>query len=476
MKTINPSIQEETQRIFDLQSIHKTTLRQTTAKERKIKLQKIITYIDDPKNMDQLCEAFEKDLKKPRAEVLLSETLILRQHIRFICKNINRWMYPQRRSGGLANVGTSSYLLAEPKGVCLLLSPWNYPFQLTLMPLAYAIAAGNAVIVKPSEMAPEVSRFMTRMMRSLFPEKEIAFLEGGVEMAQALLKLPFNHIYFTGSPQVGKIVMAAAAQHLSSVTLELGGKSPAIIDRGVDLKKVAQKTAWGKFLNNGQSCISPDYLLIHRDDRSTFVAAFTQQIKLFFQSQSDDIQQDPSYGRIVNPKNTKRIQQLIQDAVDKGAKIAYGGQVEVADRYIEPTILVDVTMDMQIMQEEIFGPVLPIVTYDKLEDCLAIIQQNPYPLSAYLQSNSLKNQRWFMDQVQAGGMVINDYMLGFGNPNLPFGGMNTSGVGRSFGHQGFLEFSNEKGVIKRQFSNLNFVFPPYGKKVIQALKVLGRWA
>lgn len=476
MNANNQNIPQEAQRIFDLQSDHKITLRQTSAKERKAKLQKIIAYIDNPENMDRLCAAFEKDLKKPKAEVLLSETLILRQHIRFICKNLSRWMYPQRRSGGLANIGTSSYLLAEPKGVCLLLSPWNYPFQLTLMPLAYAIAAGNAVIIKPSEMAPAVSRFMTEMIGSIFPEQEIAFLEGGVETAQALLQLPFNHIYFTGSPQVGKIVMAAAAQHLSSVTLELGGKSPAIIDRGVNLKKVAQKTAWGKFLNNGQSCISPDYLLIHSADRATFVEAFANQIKVFFQSESNDIQQDASYGRIVNSKNTKRIQQLIQDAVDKGAKIAYGGQVQVEDRYVEPTILVDVTMEMQIMQEEIFGPVLPIMTYDKLEDCLAIIQQNPYPLSAYLQSNSTKNQRWFMDKVQAGGMVINDYMLGFGNPNLPFGGMNTSGVGRSFGYQGFLEFSNEKGLIKRQFSNLNFVFPPYGKKVVQALKVLGRWA
>ncbi len=386
MNTTTQNIQQEAQRIFDLQSAHKTVLRQTTAKDRKAKLQKIITYIDDPENMDRLYAAFEKDLKKPRAEVLLSETLILRQHIRFICKNLSRWMYPQRRSGGLGNIGTSSYLLAEPKGVCLLLSPWNYPFQLTLMPLAYAIAAGNTVIVKPSEMAPAVSRFMTEMIRSIFPEQEIAFLEGGVEAAQALLQLPFNHIYFTGSPQVGKIVMTAAAQHLSSVTLELGGKSPAIIDRGVDLKKVAQKTAWGKFLNNGQSCISPDYLLIHSADRATFVTAFTNQIERFFQSESDDIQKDSSYGRIVNSKNTKRIQQLIQDAVDKGAKIAYGGQVKVEDRYIEPTILVDVTMEMQIMQEEIFGPVLPIMTYEKLEDCLAIIEQNPYPLSAYMQS------------------------------------------------------------------------------------------
>lgn len=476
MNATNQAIQQTTQRIFDLQSAHKLALRQTTAKERIAKLQKIVAYIDDPKNMDRLCTAFEKDLKKPRAEVLLSETLILRQHIRFIRKNLKRWMYPQRRSGGLANIGTSSYLLAEPKGVCLLLSPWNYPFQLTLMPLAYAIAAGNAVIVKPSEMAPAVSHFMTKMMGELFPEKEIAFIEGGVETAQSLLKLPFNHIYFTGSPKVGKIVMAAAAQHLSSVTLELGGKSPAIIDRGVDLKQVARKTAWGKFLNNGQSCISPDYLLIHREDQATFVEAFIKSIKWFFQSQSDDIQQDSSYGRIVNAKNTQRIQELIQDAVAKGATIAYGGQVKVADRYIEPTVLIDVTPDMEIMQEEIFGPVLPIMTYEKLADCLDIIAQNPYPLSAYLQSNNTKHQRWFMNQVQAGGMVINDYMLGFGNPNLPFGGLNTSGVGRSFGHQGFLEFSNEKGVIKRQFGHLNFVFPPYGEKVIRALKVLGKWA
>lgn len=476
MDTISPTIQQKVQRIFDLQSSHKLALRQTTAKERKAKLQKMIAYIEHPQNLERLYAAFEKDLKKPKAEVLLSETSILSQHIRFISKNLSRWMYPQKRAGGLANVGTSSHLLAESKGVCLILSPWNYPFQLTLMPLAYALAAGNAVIVKPSEMAPEVSRFMTEMMGSLFPEKEIAFIEGGVETAQALLRLPFNHIYFTGSPQVGKIVMAAAAQHLSSVTLELGGKSPAIIDRGVNLKRVAQKTAWGKFLNNGQSCISPDYVLIHQADQSSFVEAFIKQISQFFQSQTNDIQQDASYGRIVNQKNTKRIQELIQDAVAKGATIAYGGRVEVEDRYVEPTVITNVNLDMRIMQEEIFGPVLPVMNYEKLEDCLGIIQKIPYPLSAYLQSNSSENKKWFMDNIQAGGMVINDYMLGFSNPNLPFGGLNTSGVGRSFGHQGFIEFSNEKGVIKRQFSNLDFLFPPYGERVMRILKLLGRWA
>ncbi|MEM6380862.1 MAG: aldehyde dehydrogenase family protein [Bacteroidota bacterium] len=476
METISQDIQQEVQRIFALQSSHKLALRQTTAKERKAKLQKIITYIDDPKNLDRLYAAFEKDLKKPKAEVLLSETSILSQHIRFICKHLSRWMHPQKRAGGLANVGTSSHLLAESKGVCLILSPWNYPFQLTLMPLAYAIAAGNAVIVKPSEMAPEVGRFMTEMIDSLFPEKEIAFIEGGIDTAQAMLKLPFNHIYFTGSPQVGKIVMAAAAQHLSSVTLELGGKSPAIIDRGVNLKRVAQKTAWGKFLNNGQSCISPDYVMMHKEDQAVFVEAFTKQIKQFFQSQTNDIQQDASYGRIVNQKNTKRIQQLIQDAVSKGAKIAYGGQIDVEDRYVEPTVITDVNLDMQIMQEEIFGPVLPIMNYENLEDCLGIIEKMPYPLSAYLQSNNRKSKQWFMDKIQAGGMVINDYMLGFTNPNLPFGGLNTSGVGRSFGHQGFVEFSNEKGVIQRQFSNLDFLFPPYGERVMRILKLLGRWA
>jgi aldehyde dehydrogenase (NAD+) len=476
MDTLANQIQAETQRIFDLQAAHRSVLRQSSVQERKAKLKKIMAYIDDPQNMDQLVLAFEKDLKKPRAEVLLSETMILRQHIRFILKYLSRWMRPHRKAGGLANIGTVSYVIPEPKGVSLLLSPWNYPFQLTLMPLAYAIAAGNAVIIKPSEMTPNVSAYMEKMIQALFPEQEIALIPGGVDTAQALLKLPFNHIYFTGSPQVGKIVMAAAAAHLSSVTLELGGKSPAIIDRGVNLKKVAQKTAWGKFLNNGQSCIAPDYLLIHQADREAFVKHFKTYVEQFFQSESKDIQQDESYGRIVNTKNTRRVQGLIQDALDKGAQLALGGKVVADDRYIEPTILVDVTMEMDIMQEEIFGPVLPIMTYDKLSDCLEIIRQNPYPLSAYFQSKSKKNQDWFTSQVQAGGMVINDYMLGFGNPNLPFGGLNTSGIGRSFGYQGFQEFSNEKGLIKRQFSNLNFLFPPYGKGSLKILKLLERFA
>lgn len=466
---------QDIDRIFDLQVAHKPYLAKTTAPERKEKLKRILKYLSREDKVDALCEALYQDFRKPRAEVLLSEVSVVMQHIRYILPRLKRWMAVHPRKGGLANIGTRSYIHPDPKGNVLIIAPWNYPFQLAIQPLAYAIAAGNTAIIKPSEMTPHTSAFMSRMISELFPEEEVVVFEGAVETSQALLAKPFNHIFFTGSPRVGKIVMEAAAKHLTSVTLELGGKSPAIVDRGLNLQKVAEKTAWGKCLNGGQTCIAPDYLLIHREEEAAFVKAYRKAVDSFYGEGKEKIKESESFARMVNAGHAERLQELIQDATDQGARVACGGQTDPENCYVAPTLLTGVTTDMKIMQEEIFGPVLPVLTYERQEDILRIVEQNPYPLTAYLNSKRKSMIDWFTDHIRAGGMVINDYLLGFSNPNLPFGGVNNSGIGKSMGYHSFVEFSNEKSIVRRRFGSLKFIFPPYTRGKERIMQLLGKW-
>jgi len=470
--TTSPST-DQVRNLFAQQQRHHSELKHTTAQERLERLARIDRYLQDDANLERLCDAMYQDYRKPEAEVLATEVMVLRQQYRHIRKNLKRWMRNQHIHTPLPLVGTRSRIVYEPKGVCLVMAPWNYPFMLALSPVLYAIAAGNAVVLKPSEISAHTSSYLAQMIKALFPQKEVAVVEGDASVAQALLALPFNHIFFTGSPQIGKIVMGAAAQHLASVTLELGGKSPAIVAPDAAIKSVAQKAAWGKCVNNGQTCIAPDYLLVHQSVKDEFVAAFCESIDQFYNKTP---QESPHYGRIISDKHFKRIEHLLQDALDKGAKVVYGGQTDAADRYIAPTLLDEVTDDMEIMHEEIFGPLMPLRTWRTKEEALAIIQARPKPLTLYINSRDKQMVQYFLDHTSAGGTLINEFMLGVSNPDLPFGGINNSGVGKSLGFHGFVEFSNERGVMERKWGTLSPIYPPYTAFAKKIIRLLSRWA
>lgn len=459
--------------IFARQQRHHPELKQTTARERLERLSRIDRYLQDDNNLQRLCDAMHKDYRKPEAEVLATEVMVLRQQYRHIRKNLQRWMRDQRIPTPLPLAGTRSRVVYEPKGVCLVMAPWNYPFMLALSPVLYALAAGNAVVLKPSEISAHTSGYIAQMIGELFPEEEVAVIEGDADVAQALLDLPFNHIFFTGSPQIGKIVMGAAAKHLASVTLELGGKSPALVAPDAQIKSVAQKAAWGKCINNGQTCIAPDYLLVHQSVKEEFVAAFCASIDSFY---DQNPQESPHYGRIISDKHFQRIEHLLQDALDKGATVLYGGQTDAADRYIAPTLLDNVTDEMEIMHEEIFGPLMPLRTWRTKEEALAIIQARPKPLTMYINSRDKKTIQYFLEHTSAGGTLVNEYMLGVSNPDLPFGGVNNSGVGKSLGFHGFVEFSNERGIIERKWGTLSPIYPPYTAFAKKLIRLLSRWA
>ena len=452
---------ERLQHLFEQQQGQLSALRSTTARDRIQKLKQIRSYLMNADHEARLCEAMWKDLRKPRMEVVYTEIGPLLMHIRHIIGRLGRWMRDQPVPAPPSMAGVRSRIQYEPKGNCLIFSPWNYPFQLSIMPLLYAIAAGNAVIIKPSELSPNTSAYLEQMIRDLFPKEEVAVVTGEVEVATQLLELPFNHIFFTGSPQVGKLVMAAAAKHLASVTLELGGKSPVIVDGTRSVSKAGTGIAWSKSINAGQTCIAPDYVLIPESKIPELVWAFKNGTEKFFDPKEEGIEASPDMGRIINQRHFRRIKALFDDAIQKGAKIEYGGTFDEENRFIAPTILSQCTEEMEIMHEEIFGPILPLMTFENLEEVPAILKKRPKPLAFYIQSNSRKNTRYILDNSSSGGVVINEFMLTSLNPHLPFGGVNNSGIGKSNGLHGFIEFSNERGVIKRNWGSFFFLYPPF---------------
>ncbi len=447
--------------LFQRQREYAPVLARTNARERLERLDRIERYLRDRRHQEQLFTAMQHDLHKPKAEVLLSETGVIFTHLAYVRRRLRRWMRPRPVSGTLPLIGARSYIRCEPKGVTLILAPWNYPLNLAIYPLIYAIAAGNTAVVKPSEMAPHTSAFIEAMLTELFESRAVAVVQGDGNVAQLLLEQPFNHVHFTGSPRNGKKVMSAAAQHLSSVTLELGGKSPALIDDTANIKAVTERLAWGKCFNMGQTCIAPDYALVHESAQDAFVEHYRRTIERFFNPADAGAHQSPDYGRVINDDHFRRLKRLFDDAVDRGATVLTGGQFIDSERYIAPTLLFGVTEEMDIMQEEIFGPLLPLLTYREPADALAIINRRPKPLTMYIGSRNRNRIRRYLTETSAGGTVVNDFLLGYGNPGLPFGGVNNSGIGKSMGYHGFAAFSNERSIIHRRWGTLRFVYPPY---------------
>ena len=456
--------------IFERQKQGLVALRQTSARERKAKLKRISAYLLDEGNEAKLNAAMWLDLRKSPMEVAATEVGPLLLSIKHICRNLGHWMAGYSVPVPLSLIGLRAETLPQPKGNCLLISPWNYPLQLALNPLLYAIAAGNAVMLKPSEISSHTTEFISGMLSELFPASEVAVVKGDASVSTALLELPFNHIFFTGSPQVGKIVMAAASRHLASVTLELGGKSPVVVDASVNLKKVAEQVAWAKCINNGQTCIAPDYVLLAGASVEEFVQHFRQAVDRFYNPQGKGIAASPDYGRIVNARHFRRLQGLLEDAVSKGATQAYSSAMDAEALFMEPIVLTGLDESMEVMQEEIFGPILPVIAVKDMAEAAEVIARRPPALAFYVMSRSKRNVRFLQTHSSSGGMVVNDLMLSSVNPHLPFGGVNHSGIGKSNGRYGFEAFSNLRGVTHRSFGNLRFVFPPFtegGKRFLQ---------
>ncbi|MEZ4887470.1 MAG: aldehyde dehydrogenase family protein [Chitinophagales bacterium] len=460
------------QQLFDSHKENQYKVGNTTAKERIHKLDKLHVAVETTYR-EALREAMYKDFKKHPSEVDLTEIYVVTTEIKHAKSHLKKWMSKEKVSTPMSMMGSSSWIHYEPKGVCLIISPWNFPLNLTFGPLVSAIAAGNTVMIKPSEYTPHTSAVMKKIIETLFPSNEIVVVEGGVETSTELLELPFNHIFFTGAPSIGKIVMKAAAKNLTSVTLELGGKSPTIVDETANLEQAAARIAWGKFLNNGQICIAPDYVFVHKSKKDEFVDLVGKKLKEFY---GDDASTSDAYNRIVNGKHFERVRSYLEDSVEKGANIAYGGKSNIATNYMDPTVVTDVPLKSKLMEEEIFGPILPVNEYTDLQEAIDFINANEKPLALYIYSKNKKNINRIMDNTRAGGTCINNNDVHFFNTHLPFGGVNNSGIGKSHGFYGFQAFSNARSVYEQKIPGaLELLMPPYNNTKQKLIDLTIKW-
>lgn len=450
-------------RLFESHAATALKLRQSTAAERRLKLTKLLDAILERK--DAISDATHRDLGKHPTETNLTEVLPLVGEAKHAIANLKRWMKPHRINPTIAALGTTSRVIYQPKGRCLIISPWNYPLSLALGPLVSAVAAGNTAILKPSEFTPYTNRVVKDIIGAVFAADEVAVVEGAAEAATVLLSLPFDHIFFTGSPSVGKKVMAAAALHLASVTLELGGKSPVIVDVTADLRSAAQHIIWGKLVNAGQTCIAPDYVYVHRDVADRFVDLCRSTIAERYGQSDAAIKSSPDFPRMIHRRHAERVAGLIDEAVQSGSQIVCGGASDADSRYVAPTLLRDVPPDAKIRREEIFGPVLPILTFDSLDAVIAEINAGPKPLALYAWTKSDLTVQALKTNTSSGSLCVNLCLQQFAQHNLPFGGVNTSGIGNAHGFFGFKAFSHERAVMSAgPLSALELLFPPYNAR------------
>ncbi|SFS86521.1 aldehyde dehydrogenase [Paenibacillus sp. 453mf] len=390
----------------------------------------------------EILEAVRIDLNKSEQEAIMTEYGILLEEIDFIKKRLKGWMKRKRVKTSLkTHIGSKGYIVAEPYGTTLIIAPWNYPFQLALSPLLGAIAAGNTAVIKPSELTPHVSAVLNSLIGELYDPAYITVVEGAVETSQELLRQPFDKIFFTGSVAVGKVVMKAAAEQLTPLTLELGGKSPCIIHQDAHVKLAAKRVAFGKVTNAGQTCIAPDYLLVHESVRDAFVEEYAKAIKSFY---GKDPVEHTDYGRIVSPKHFERLQGFLQTG-----SIVLGGEVNEESLKIAPTILEGISWEDPVMQEEIFGPILPMMTYQHLDEVVHRVNARPKPLALYLFTENKMVQERIIEQISFGGGCINDTLMHVATPHLPFGGVGESGMGSYHGESSFAAFSHMKSVLKQ---------------------------
>lgn len=440
------AISQDIARVFAVQQENQWNVKASTAEQRKAKLAKLKSAVEA--HADDIVAAVLEDTRKPEGEIRVTEVMNVTANIQRNIDNLDTWMAPTEITPSL-NPNDKAQILYEARGVCLILGPWNFPLGLTLGPVAAAIAAGNCCMVKLTDLCPATARVAGKIIRDAFDENEVALFEGDVSVATALLELPFSHIFFTGSTRVGKLVMAAAAKHLSTVTLELGGKSPVIVDEGADIDKVAAQLASAKQFNGGQACISPDYVFVKEDQKARLVDGFKANVAKNLYSEDGKIKKE-SIAQIVNESNFTRVKALFDDAVAKGATIAAGGEMDATDLTIHPTMLTDVTPQMKILQEEIFAPVLPVMTYDTLDQVIGYIEARDKPLALYMYSDDEANVQKVISRTSSGGVTVNGVFSHYLENQLPFGGVNQSGMGSYHGYFGFKAFSHERAIYLHQ--------------------------
>ena len=428
---------------------------------RKAQLQKLKKVVKS--NEKLLYDAIYQDFGKSEFETFGTEISFIYKDIDYYLKNLKSFAKPKNVLTNIVNQMGSSKIVFEPLGNCLVIGAWNYPYQLTLTPVIAAIAAGNTCMIKPSELPENTMKAMAKLINENFDPQFLYVVEGGVEETTAILKLRFDKIFFTGSPRVGKIVYKAAAEHLTPVTLELGGKSPAFVTEKADLQIAARRIVWGKFINAGQTCVAPDYLYVAENIKAKFLKVLIEEIKK--RNYTDNVDH---YCKIINERNFDRLEKMIDRE-----KVVFGGETNREKRYISPTVLDNVTWEDAVMQEEIFGPILPILTYKNLETAMQTVVEGEKPLSAYLFSNDAKEQELFTEKLSFGGGCINDTLMHLSNDRLPFGGVGNSGIGHYHGKFGFIAFSHQKAILKKSnYLEPELKYPPYSDAKLNILKKL----
>ena len=468
MTELNEQVKNQIDDVFARQQRYALELRKSDYKQRLAVLDRFEQAFRESE--EKIYQSAADDFSKPQAEVDMSEIMAVLAELKHVRKNLKKWMKPVSVMPTASMIGTSSKIVKEPKGVTLVVSPWNYPFNLTFGPMIWSIAAGNTVIIKPSEMTPNLSAVIADIVERAFRPEEVSLFQGEADVASYLTALPFDHIFFTGSPAVGKHVMAAAAKNLTSVTLELGGKSPVIVDKSVNIKKAVQSIAWGKFSNNGQTCIAPDYLYVHESVKDQFVRELTACVEKQY-GLGNNAKDNGDYCKVVNTSHYNRINRLLEDAKSQGGKLITGGQIDDAGRFIAPTLIEGMASDSAIMEEEIFGPLLPVITFSNIEEVIDVVNSKPKPLALYIYSTDKRNIDKVLCETSAGDTCVNQTMMHFLHHNLPFGGVNNSGIGKSGGVWGFNAFTHERSVLNDKFSSASMLHPPYTPKVRKLIKM-----
>ena len=468
MTELNEQVKNQIDDVFARQQRYALELRKSDYRQRLAVLDRFEQAFRESE--EKIYQSAADDFSKPQAEVDMSEIMAVLAELKHVRKNLKKWMKPVSVMPTASMIGTSSKIVKEPKGVTLVVSPWNYPFNLTFGPMIWSIAAGNTVIIKPSEMTPNMSAVIADIVERAFRPEEVSLFQGEADVASYLTALPFDHIFFTGSPAVGKHVMAAAAKNLTSVTLELGGKSPVIVDKSVNIKKAVQSIAWGKFSNNGQTCIAPDYLYVHESVKDQFVRELTACVEKQY-GLGNNAKDNGDYCKVVNTSHYNRINRLLEDAKSQGGKLITGGQIDDAGRFIAPTLIEGMASDSAIMEEEIFGPLLPVITFSNIEEVIDVVNSKPKPLALYIYSTDKRNIDKVLRETSSGDTCVNQTMMHFLHHNLPFGGVNNSGIGKSGGVWGFNAFTHERSVLNDKFSSASMLHPPYTPKVRKLIKM-----
>ncbi|ENK0839537.1 aldehyde dehydrogenase [Clostridium botulinum] len=415
-------------------------------------------------NENNIFKALKIDLNKSEFETFITEIGIVYDEINGAIKNIKKWSKPKKVKTPITNFLASSYIYNEPYGVALIIAPWNYPFQLIMAPSVGAISAGNCVLLKPSELAVETEKIIVKIIKETFSDEYIGVVTGGVKVSEALLKEKFDYIFYTGGINVGKIVMRAAAEHLTPITLELGGKSPCIVDKDANIDLAARRITWGKFLNAGQTCVAPDYLVVHKNIKEKLISSIENYIIEFF---GENAFENEEYPRIINERHFKRLEGYLKEG-----KIVFGGKTDISNLYIEPTIIEGINLKNRIMEEEIFGPIFPVIEFEDIDEVIDIIKNNPKPLALYYFSEDKEKQEFIIKNISFGGGCINDTIMHLSTSTLPFGGVGSSGIGGYHGRASFDTFSHKKSILKKSnLIDIKIRYAPFKGKINLAKKL-----